>query len=240
VVRDAKARLAADEVVALRRALEDSGRTEHERHAERLVLQQELERHQAHIERLEVASGGDEVDRARAASFTLEQSEARLRSLDSLARQRIALLSAADERTDAAPPESRPATAPEPAAAPDAAPRPIRVADAVPTIILLVIGVFGAAYNALLLVMLPSVAQETHTQTAGTDSASRWSLTACTSNVYSSSGRFSYVFGEVQGSQAVPAFSPVRRHSKVLDGWSEPKVKVAVRLSFWMSGSSGA
>ncbi|MFC9919288.1 chromosome segregation protein SMC [Agromyces binzhouensis] len=103
VVRDAKARLVADEVVELRRALEAAGRTEHERHAERLVLQQELERHQAHIERLEQAQGGDDVDAARAVSFALEQSEARLRSLDSLARQRIALLSAADEGTDAAP-----------------------------------------------------------------------------------------------------------------------------------------
>ncbi|WP_400999154.1 chromosome segregation protein SMC [Agromyces sp. GXQ0307] len=103
VVRDAKARLVADEVVELRRALETAGRTEHERHAERLVLQQELERHQAHIDRLQQAQGGDDVDRARAVSFALEQSEARLRSLDSLARQRIALLSAADEGTDAAP-----------------------------------------------------------------------------------------------------------------------------------------
>ncbi|MRX45144.1 chromosome segregation protein SMC [Agromyces kandeliae] len=103
VVRDAKARLVADEVVELRRALEAAGRTEHERHAERLVLQQELERHQAHIARLEQAQGGDDVDTARAVSFALEQSEARLRSLDSLARQRIALLSAADEGTDAAP-----------------------------------------------------------------------------------------------------------------------------------------
>lgn len=103
VVRDAKARLVADEVVELRRALEAAGQTEHERHAERLVLQQELERHQAHIDRLEQAQGGDDVDRARAVSFALEQSEARLRSLDSLARQRIALLSAADEGSDAAP-----------------------------------------------------------------------------------------------------------------------------------------
>ncbi|WP_438855746.1 chromosome segregation protein SMC [Agromyces sp. M3QZ16-3] len=107
VVRDAKARLVADEVVELRRALEAAGRTEHERHAERLVLQQELERHQAHIDRLEQAQGGDDVDRARAVSFALEQSEARLRSLDSLARQRIALLSAADEGTDAAPTVTR-------------------------------------------------------------------------------------------------------------------------------------
>ncbi|GAA2025623.1 chromosome segregation protein SMC [Agromyces tropicus] len=103
VVRDAKARLVADEVVELRRALDAAGRTEHERHAERLVLQQELERHQAHIARLEQAQGGDDVDRARAAGFALEQSEARLRSLDSLARQRIALLSAADDGADAAP-----------------------------------------------------------------------------------------------------------------------------------------
>ncbi|BDZ56132.1 hypothetical protein GCM10025870_32050 [Agromyces marinus] len=103
VVRDAKARLVADEVVELRRVLADAGRAEHERHAERLVLQQELEQHQARIERLEQAQGGDAVDRARAASFALEQSEARLRSLDSLARQRIALLSSPDDGADAAP-----------------------------------------------------------------------------------------------------------------------------------------
>ena len=107
VVRDARARLLADEVVGLRRALEAHGRSEQERHSERLVLQEQLEQHQAKVGRLEQAQTGDDVDRARATSFALEQSEARLRSLDSLARQRIALLGAADDTTDAAPSVTR-------------------------------------------------------------------------------------------------------------------------------------
>ncbi|MFC5791890.1 chromosome segregation protein SMC [Agromyces tardus] len=107
VVRDARARLLADEVVELRRALEAHGRSEHERHSERLVLQDQLEQHQAKVARLEQSQTGDDVDRARATSFALEQSEARLRSLDSLARQRIALLGAADDTTDAAPSVTR-------------------------------------------------------------------------------------------------------------------------------------
>ena len=79
-----------------------------------------------------------------------------------------------------------------------------------------------------------------HSNWAGIRLAWPAALIACTSNVYSSSPRFSYVFGDVQVSQAVPVVSPVRRHSNVLGAWSELKVKVAVRLSFWMSGSSGA
>ena len=55
VVRDARARLLADEVVGLRRALDEHARSEHERHSERQVLQQELEQHQARVERLESA-----------------------------------------------------------------------------------------------------------------------------------------------------------------------------------------
>src|SRR5918992_2243445 len=63
-------------------------------------------------------------------------------------------------------------------------------------------------------------------------------LIACTSNVHSSSARFSYVFGETQGSHSVPVASPVRRHSKVLPSWSELKWNVALRLSFWTPGSA--
>jgi len=107
VVRDARARLLADEVVGLRRALEAHGRSEHERHAERLVLQDELEQHQAKVERLEQAHLGDDVDRARSTSFALEQAQASLRSLDSLARQRIALLGNASEQADVPPNVSR-------------------------------------------------------------------------------------------------------------------------------------
>ncbi len=103
VVRDARARLLADEVVALRRALDEHGRSEHARHSERQVLQEELEQHQAHVERLEATYLGDDVDAARSTSHALESAQERLRALDALARQRIALLSAQVEPTDAAP-----------------------------------------------------------------------------------------------------------------------------------------
>ncbi|MGW9629168.1 chromosome segregation protein SMC [Agromyces sp. NPDC055520] len=107
VVRDAKARLLADEVVGLRRALDEHGKSEHERHAERLVLQDQLERHQAKVTRLEQAQIGDAVDRARSTTFALEQAQGALRSLDSLARQRIALLGSAAEQTDVSPSVTR-------------------------------------------------------------------------------------------------------------------------------------
>jgi len=107
VVRDARARLLADEVVGLRRALDEHGRSEHERHSERQVLQQELEQHQARVERLESAYLGDDVDAARSTSHALESAQDRLRALDALARQRIALLSAQVEPTDAAPSVTR-------------------------------------------------------------------------------------------------------------------------------------
>ena len=107
VVRDARARLLADEVVGLRRALEEHGRSEQERHSERQVLQDELEQHQARVERLEAAYLGDDVDAARSTSHALESAQERLRALDALARQRIALLSAETQPADAAPSVTR-------------------------------------------------------------------------------------------------------------------------------------
>ncbi|MFF2369612.1 chromosome segregation protein SMC [Agromyces sp. NPDC058110] len=107
VVRDARARLLADDVIGLRRALEDHGRNEQQRHAERLVLQDQLEQRQARVTALEQSHLGDDVDTARATNFALEQSRTALRSLDSLANQRIALLSVADDASDAAPTVTR-------------------------------------------------------------------------------------------------------------------------------------
>lgn len=92
VVRDARARLLADEVVGLRRALDDFTRTEHERHSERIVLQEQLEQKQLRVQRLEQAQLGDAVDVARRTSFGLESVQERLRGLFTLANQRIALL----------------------------------------------------------------------------------------------------------------------------------------------------
>jgi chromosome segregation protein len=91
-VRDARARLLADDVVALRRALDESGRAETERHSERLVLQEQLDHNRARVRRLEEAQVGDAVDVARRTAFGLESAQERLRGLYTLANQRLALL----------------------------------------------------------------------------------------------------------------------------------------------------
>ncbi|WP_445997471.1 AAA family ATPase [Okibacterium fritillariae] len=103
VVRDARARLLADDVVALRRALDDHTRGEQERHSERIVVQEQLEQAQLRASRLEQAQIGDAVDTARRTAFALESVQERLRSLYTLANQRLALLGSEAETPDAQP-----------------------------------------------------------------------------------------------------------------------------------------
>ena len=100
VVRDAKARIFADDVVALRAALADHTRTEHERHTERLVLTDQAETVRASIARLEQDQNSVAVDQARGVAFGLEQVQERMRGLYTLANQRLALLGS--EEDDAA------------------------------------------------------------------------------------------------------------------------------------------
>ena len=100
VVRDAKARIFADDVVALRSALADHTRTEHERHTERLVLSDQAEAVRASIARLEQDQNSAAVDQARGVAFGLEQVQERMRGLYTLANQRLALLGS--EEDDAA------------------------------------------------------------------------------------------------------------------------------------------
>ncbi|MFK4760857.1 chromosome segregation protein SMC [Microbacterium sp. ZW T5_45] len=92
VVRDAKARIFADDVVALRAALADHTRTEQERHTERLVLTDQAEGVRAGIARLEQEQNSVAVDQARSVAFGLEQVQERMRGLYTLANQRLALL----------------------------------------------------------------------------------------------------------------------------------------------------
>ncbi|KAA9086908.1 chromosome segregation protein SMC [Microbacterium radiodurans] len=92
VVRDAKARLYADELVALRTQLADHARDEHERHAERIVLQDQLDTLKRRIDALEASQRSEAVDKARATTFALEQVQERVRGLFTLAAQRRALL----------------------------------------------------------------------------------------------------------------------------------------------------
>jgi chromosome segregation protein len=97
VVRDAKARLFADEVVVLRAELAAHARTEHERHADRLVLQEQVETVRVRIEHLEEQQRAEGVDEARQVAFSLQQVQERLRGLYSLTGQRLALLAADDD-----------------------------------------------------------------------------------------------------------------------------------------------
>ncbi|MGN7800894.1 chromosome segregation protein SMC [Leifsonia sp. 22587] len=103
VVRDARARLLADEVVTLRRTLDDHSRTESERHSEQIVLQEQLEQKQLRRTRLEQAQVGDAVDTARSTAFALESVQERLRSLFTLANQRVALLGSQGDAPDSGP-----------------------------------------------------------------------------------------------------------------------------------------
>jgi chromosome segregation protein len=99
IVRDAKARIFADDVVALRTALADHTRTEHERHTERLVLSDQAETVRTGIQRLEAQQNSAAVDEARRVAFGLEQAQERMRSLYTLANQRLALLGTEDDDT---------------------------------------------------------------------------------------------------------------------------------------------
>ncbi|MBF4462147.1 MULTISPECIES: chromosome segregation protein SMC [unclassified Rathayibacter] len=103
VVRDARARLLADEVVGLRAALEGFARSESERHGERVVAQESLEQATQRIARLEAAMVGDAVDEARRTTFELESVQERLRNLSALAGQRLALLRQESEQVSIQP-----------------------------------------------------------------------------------------------------------------------------------------
>ena len=91
-VRDARARLLADDVVTLRAALESAAKSEQERHTERIVLTEQLEQKALRIARLEAQPGGEAVDSARQTVHGLESVQERVRGLYTLANQRIALL----------------------------------------------------------------------------------------------------------------------------------------------------
>ncbi|MBF0673606.1 MAG: chromosome segregation protein SMC [Salinibacterium sp.] len=103
IVRDARARLLADEVVGLREALSLHSRSESERKTERIVLQEQLDQAKLREARIEQEQVGDAVDQARQVAFGLESVQERLRSLYSLANQKLALLSSQNEATDVTP-----------------------------------------------------------------------------------------------------------------------------------------
>ncbi|WDG16743.1 chromosome segregation protein SMC [Microbacterium sp. Clip185] len=93
VVRDARARLLADELVALQAELADFARNEQDRRAERTLLQDRADQVKARVVALETQERSEAVDAARRVAFGLEQVQERLRGLYTLAGQRLSLLS---------------------------------------------------------------------------------------------------------------------------------------------------
>ena len=98
-VRDARVRLLADDVTTLRRALTQHNLSESERHSERIVVQEQLERTLLRVRRLEADQSADDVEAARKSAFGLESIQERLRGLYNLANQRLALLGADTDQT---------------------------------------------------------------------------------------------------------------------------------------------
>src|SRR5690606_3603094 len=102
VVRDARERLLADEVVTLRESLTLHSKSESERKTERIVLQEQLDQSKLREQRIEQAQVGDAVDLARRTAFALESVQERLRGLYTLANQRLALLGSQVDDAEAA------------------------------------------------------------------------------------------------------------------------------------------
>ncbi len=107
IVRDARARILADDVVTLRTAITASSRSESERKTERIVLQEQLDQAKLRESRIEQAQVGDAVDLARRTAFGLESVQERLRGLYTLANQRLALLGQQSDSPDSGPGVSR-------------------------------------------------------------------------------------------------------------------------------------
>ena len=91
-VRDAKARLIADDVTRLKRELEDLSRNEAERHQEQVVLQEQSEQKRLRITHLETEQQGDALDEARRVTMSLETAQSKLRGLYTQAQQRLTFL----------------------------------------------------------------------------------------------------------------------------------------------------
>ncbi|MDQ1206748.1 chromosome segregation protein SMC [Microbacterium sp. SORGH_AS_0862] len=103
VVRDARARLLADELVALQAELADFARNEQDRRAERTLLQDRADQVKARVTALETQERSEAVDAARRVAFGLEQVQERLRGLYTLAGQRLSLLSEDEDSLAPAP-----------------------------------------------------------------------------------------------------------------------------------------
>jgi len=88
VVRDAKARVLADAVLTLGRAIDDFHLSEQERATERATLSDQLDQHRRRIQQLESSETDNALDQARKISFDLRGVTERLVALESIAKER--------------------------------------------------------------------------------------------------------------------------------------------------------
>ena len=91
-VRDSKARLLAADIIDLHKALEEAGRSESERRGERNILQELHAENGARLSQLEAAQVSTDLDQARNLAYQFDSLTERLRSLLTVANQKVALL----------------------------------------------------------------------------------------------------------------------------------------------------
>ena len=91
-LRDAKSRILADDVVALQDELASTGKTENDLRGERNILQELLADNQVRLGVLEETLISTHVDQARNLAYRFDAMQQELRSLLSMANQRVALL----------------------------------------------------------------------------------------------------------------------------------------------------
>jgi chromosome segregation protein len=92
VLRDAKARLLADDIHTLHTTLEETAKNESDRKAERNILAEVLSENTARLGVLEAAQVSTELDQTRALGYEFDSVGERFRSLLSMANQRVAML----------------------------------------------------------------------------------------------------------------------------------------------------
>lgn len=100
-VRDAKARLLADDITRLQFELGELSKDDAQRQAEQQVYQDKLGQKQRQINELERLRQNDEVDQARRVTLNAEAVHAKLRGLFSQAQQRLTFLAGQVETTTA-------------------------------------------------------------------------------------------------------------------------------------------
>jgi chromosome segregation protein len=92
VVRDAKARLMAADVVDLLRGLDETSQSESDRKAEKNILQQQLDENSGRLTELEALQMSPEVEQARSLAFEFDTITERFRGMLAIANQKVALL----------------------------------------------------------------------------------------------------------------------------------------------------